>query len=176
MSTASRSTSERFLNEVRQYVAFLEGWFAPERWSSDQPSCPLRSGVPTSAEIAYALLRFGKFHTSNWEQWKRKGFLEMDSAIDNALYQTMRMLKERSKAQSAKDDRRTASEHSDGTGSRAAALGELSGGALSFMDDPLLHAIAVHVYKVNDNSAALFPFDRIAAASRSGKLGRQPAP
>jgi hypothetical protein len=107
---SNRTATDTFQLDVRQYVSFLEAWFIPERWSSAEPNCPHRTGMPTSAEIAYALLRFGRFRSDNWDQWRSKGFEAVDYAIENTVFQTRRMLRDRRNALGAVKARTDAAE------------------------------------------------------------------
>jgi len=175
MSLKTRFASDLFLDDVRQYVAFLDEWFSPERWSSAEPSIPHRSGVPTSAEIAYVLLRFGRFRSSNWEQWKSKGFTAMDSAIDNAVVQTRGLLRELRKGRAARADGTSPAAHGvSAERYMSVSPPQRTGAASAFIQDPLLHAIAVHVYTSCEECGirAQKEFDRISASPPAGLRDR----
>jgi hypothetical protein len=172
MKLRNQIVSDVFLQDVRQYVLFLNEWFSAERWLSSAPSVPHRSGVPTSAEIAYILLRFGRFQSNNWEEWRMKGFVALDNAIENAVRQTRRLLVERNELLASPARLQGAAEIYAGIHRVVSILpGDDSDDASLFMIDPLLRAVAVHVYDNCSKGAIQAPFatNKSAVSSIAGR-------
>jgi hypothetical protein len=139
--------SKTFLEDVAAYAAFLESWFSPERWSSAEPVSPLRSGMITSAEIAYVLLRFGRFHTDDWEEWETRGFVALDTAISEAISQVKGLLRAEQRSSLAGTEQMESSENDDSLNGLTAILYGMGQTEPSpYRRYPLLYALAVHVF------------------------------
>ncbi|MCW3053538.1 MAG: hypothetical protein JWN14_2708 [Chthonomonadales bacterium] len=144
MQTIDSIVSKAFFADVAAYAAFLDGWFPPERWTSTEPARPLQSGRLASAEIAYVLLRFGSFYTSDWEEWKAEGFVALDDAILATLTCIKGLLKAQQRAPSAGWKATVATEDEDSLqGLLKILYGERSAQASLYAQYPLLYALAV---------------------------------
>jgi len=144
MRTLDSIVTEAFLADVAAYVNFLESWFPAERWRSTEPARPLDSGAPTSAEIAYALLRFGSFNAGDWEEWKVGGFVALDDAIQAALSRIKSLLKAEQRTPSAGRNATVATGDEDSLQGLVKILhGERSEQASLCARYPLLYALAV---------------------------------
>lgn len=150
---------QAFLKDVATYAAFLDNWFPAERWSSTEPPYPLHSGALTSAEIAYVLLRFGKFHTSDWETWRSGGFVALDTAINETLLHTKNLPGIAWRESSAEAEEACASEEL--TGLQTLLYGEPGTDVPAYTRLPLLYALAVHVFlKRSRHNAEVVSFCR----------------
>ena len=144
MQTIDSIVSNAFFTDVAAYVIFLEGWFPPERWTSTELAQPLQSGRLASAEIAYVLLRFGAFYTSDWEEWKAGGFVALDDAILATLNAIKDLLKAEQSVFSAEWKATVATGGEDSLQGLVKLLhGERSGQASPYTQYPLLYALAV---------------------------------
>jgi len=144
MPTIDSIVSNAFFADVAAYVTFLEGWFPPERWTSTEQTVPLQSGRLTSAEIAYVLLRFGSFYTSDWEEWKAGGFAALDDAILATLTSIKGLLKAEQSVFSAGWKATVATGGEESLQGLVKILhGERPTEALPYTQYPLLYALAV---------------------------------